>query len=141
MSTVAPAATTAVLGQARERDALERRARRLAWAANAWHMLEFGVALAAGLAAGSIALVAAPTMPLLARAKYRVGAALGSRATQSEGRQNQICAYLAPTLLVGLGANAAFGWWWADPVAGIAIAAVALAEGRAAWAGGADHCC
>jgi divalent metal cation (Fe/Co/Zn/Cd) transporter len=78
-------------------------------------------------------------MPLLARAKRRVGRQLGSRATESEGQQNMICAYLSIALLVGLGANAAFGWWWADPLAGLVIAAVAIREGRGAWRG--DDCC
>jgi divalent metal cation (Fe/Co/Zn/Cd) transporter len=78
-------------------------------------------------------------MPLLARAKRRVGRQLGSRATESEGQQNMICAYLSIALLVGLGANAAFGWWWADPLAGLVIAAVAIREGREAWRG--DDCC
>jgi divalent metal cation (Fe/Co/Zn/Cd) transporter len=89
-----------------------------------------------------LALVTAPTMPLLARAKQRVGRALGSRATESEGQQNMICAYLSVALLLGLGANALFGWWWSDPLAGLVIAAVALSEGREAWRGDTcDDCC
>jgi divalent metal cation (Fe/Co/Zn/Cd) transporter len=89
-----------------------------------------------------LALVTAPTMPLLARAKGRVGRRLESRATVSEGQQNMICAYLSIALLVGLGANALFGWWWADPLAGIVIAAVAVREGREAWHGEmSDDCC
>ena len=66
-----------------------------------------------------LAAVTAPTMPLLARAKRRVGHQLGSRATVSEGSQNMLCAYLSVALLVGLGANALLGWWWADPLAGL----------------------
>jgi divalent metal cation (Fe/Co/Zn/Cd) transporter len=54
-------------------------------------------------------------MPLLARAKRRVGHALRSSATVGEAEQNMICAYLSVALLVGLGANALLGWWWADP--------------------------
>jgi len=90
-----------------------------------------------------LALVTAPTMPLLARAKRRVGVELGSRATQSEAGQNMLCAYLSIALLVGLGANALFGWWWADPLAGLVIAAVALREGVQSWRGEgcADGCC
>jgi divalent metal cation (Fe/Co/Zn/Cd) transporter len=87
-----------------------------------------------------LALVTAPTMPLLARAKRRVGHKLNSRATTSEANQNMICAYLSIALLIGLGANALFGWWWADPIAGIVIAAVVLREGREAW-NGEDDCC
>jgi divalent metal cation (Fe/Co/Zn/Cd) transporter len=89
-----------------------------------------------------LAVVTLATMPLLAAAKARVGERLGSSATKSEGRQNLLCAYLSATLLLGLGANAAFGWWWADPATALLIAGVALREGREAWAGNAcDDCC
>jgi divalent metal cation (Fe/Co/Zn/Cd) transporter len=90
-----------------------------------------------------LAAVTAPTMPLLARAKRRVGRRLGSAATLSEGAQNLLCAYLSVALLVGLGANALFGWWWADPLAGLAIAAVAAREGVESWRGRgcAGDCC
>jgi divalent metal cation (Fe/Co/Zn/Cd) transporter len=54
-------------------------------------------------------------MPLLARAKRRVGRKLGSTAKTADAEQNQICAYLSIALLVGLLANALLGWWWADP--------------------------
>jgi divalent metal cation (Fe/Co/Zn/Cd) transporter len=200
-----------------ERVRLQRRARTLAWTGNLWHVLEFAIAVAAGIAAGSIALigfgidslielgagtvivwlftgrrlddpeaaerraqlliaasffllaayvavesvrdllggshpeaswvgiglaaVTAPTMPLLARAKRRVGRQLGSRATEHEGTQNQLCAYLAVALLVGLSANALFGWWWADPGAALVIAAIAAREGLQSWRGEAcDDC-
>jgi divalent metal cation (Fe/Co/Zn/Cd) transporter len=193
---------------------LERRARLLAWGGNAWHLIEFAIALGAGVAAGSVALVAfgvdslievaagltivwrftgsrlgsaaserraqqlialsyfvlaayvavesvrdlvgghepaaswvgivlaavtAPTMPLLARAKRKVGHALGSAATVGEGGQNMICAYLSIALLVGLLANALIGWWWADPAAALVIGAVAAREGVESWRG--DACC
>ena len=193
-----------------ERVRLERRARRLAWGGNLWHVAEFAIALAAGISASSIALVGfgidslievlagsvvgvalhrpppgvggrraprsagdralvlpagglrggrvrtdarrlrpsrpelvgiglaavtAPTMPLLARAKRRVGHRLGSAATVAEGAQNLLCAYLSVALLAGLGANALLGWWWADPLAGLAIAAVAAREGLESWRG------
>jgi divalent metal cation (Fe/Co/Zn/Cd) transporter len=89
-----------------------------------------------------LAAVTLVTMPPLANAKARVGKKLNSWATQSEGRQNMLCAYLSGALLVGLGANALFGWWWADPVTAFVIAAVAVDEGRKAWAGEAcDNCC
>jgi divalent metal cation (Fe/Co/Zn/Cd) transporter len=200
-----------------ERDRLVRRAKLLAWGGIAWHVVEAVVAIGAGLAAASIALVGfgadslieslaglillwrfaasrsqsdqaerraqqlialsffvlaayvgaeavrtlvgshepdvswvgiglaaitAPTMPLLAVAKRRVGNKLGSSATVSEGVQNMVCAYLSIALLVGLGANALFGWWWADPLAAFVIAGVALREGRESWRGNAccDHC-
>jgi divalent metal cation (Fe/Co/Zn/Cd) transporter len=196
------------------REALVRRARALAWLGVGWHAVEAAVAILAGLAASSIALVGfgadslvestagliviwrfagarassdeaerraqrligltffaiaayiaveavrsliggdqpeaswvgiglaavtAATMPPLAIAKARVGAELGSSATRSEGRQNMLCAYLSLALLVGLSANALLGWWWADPVTALAIAAVAVREGRDAWRG--EDCC
>ena len=79
------------------------------------------------------------TMPPLAVAKARTGERLGSASTKSEGRQNMLCAYLSAALLVGLGANALFGLWWADPVTALLIAAVAVKEGREAWQG--ESCC
>jgi len=197
-----------------ERARLVQRARLLAWGGNGWHLIEFAIAVGAGLAAGSIALVGfgfdslieavagfiilwrfagarahseraerhaqqliaasyfilaayvvveslrtlfggahpeaslvgiglalvtAPTMPLLARAKRRVGNKLRSSATVSEAEQNMICAYLSIALLAGLGANALFGWWWADPAAALVIAAVAVREGVTGWRG--EACC
>lgn len=197
-----------------DRPRLERRARLLAWGGNAWHLIEFAIALGAGIAAGSVALVAfgvdslievaagltivwrftgsrlgsatserraqqlialsyfvlaayvavesvrdlvgghepaaswvgiglaavtAPTMPLLARAKRKVGHELGSAATVGEGGQNMICAYLSIALLAGLLANALIAWWWADPAAALVIGAVAAREGVESWRG--DACC
>jgi divalent metal cation (Fe/Co/Zn/Cd) transporter len=83
-----------------------------------------------GLSISSIAV-----MPLLGRAKQQVGTRLGSGATAGEGAQNLLCAYMAAGVVVGLGANAAFGWWWLDPVIALVIAAVAVREGREAWSG------
>ena len=196
------------------RGRLERRARLLAWGGIAWHVVEFGIALGAGIAAGSIALIGfgadslveafaglvvvwlftggrvgsetaerraqqliatsffvlaayvavesvralvagdepgtswvgiglaaftAPTMPLLAMAKRRVGQGLGSWATIKEGAQSMLCAYLSVALLAGLLANALAGWWWADPAAALVIAGVAAREGRQSWRG--EGCC
>ncbi|HYZ28469.1 MAG TPA: cation transporter [Thermoleophilaceae bacterium] len=204
------------LARGRQRERLVARARLLAWAGLGWHLAEAAIAIAAGIAAGSIALVgfgadslieaiagvvviwlmaggrsaSAPaerraqqliaasfvllagyvgvesvrdvlgshhpdpswagiglsvvtlaTMPPLAAAKRRVGVALGSSATTSESRQTILCAYLSGALLAGLGANALLGWWWADPVAALAIAAVALREAREAWRGRSCACC
>ena len=203
---------------AAHRSRLERRARLLAWGGIAWHVVEFAIALVAGLAAGSIALIGfgadsliealagfvvlwlftgarigspaaerraqqaiaisffvlaayvsvesvrsllggdhpeaswvgiglaaftAATMPLLAHAKRRVGSRLSSSAAVKEASQAQLCAYLSIALLVGLGANALVGWWWADPLAALAVAAIALKEGRESWNGEgcADGCC
>jgi divalent metal cation (Fe/Co/Zn/Cd) transporter len=197
-----------------ERRRLEQQARRLAWGGIGYHLLEATIAVAAGLAAGSIALIGfgadslieslaglivlwlftgarlgsstaerraqqlvaisffvlaiyiaveslrsliaghepdaswigiglaaftAPTMPLLAAWKRRVGRALNSSAAVKEASQTQLCAYLSIALLIGLGANALFGLWWMDPAAALFIAAVAVKEGRESWRG--DGCC
>jgi divalent metal cation (Fe/Co/Zn/Cd) transporter len=79
------------------------------------------------------------TMPLLGIAKQRIAEEIGSAATKGEGRQNVLCAYLAGALLIGLAGNALVGAWWLDPVVGLVIAAVAVKEGREAWAG--EGCC
>ncbi len=197
-----------------ERTRLERKARLLAWGGIGYHVIEFAVALGAGVTAGSIALIGfgadsfiealagfvvlwlftgarvgspraerraqqmiavsffvlavyvgiestrslvggheahaswlgiglaaftIPTMPLLAMVKRRIGQRLQSAATVREASQTQLCAYLSVALLVGLLANAALGWWWADPAAALVIAAVAAREGRASWRG--EGCC
>ncbi|MCW3047336.1 MAG: ferrous iron efflux protein [Solirubrobacterales bacterium] len=88
-----------------------------------------------------LAVVTLATMPPLAIAKRRVGERLGSSATASESRQTMLCAYLSAALLAGLMANAIAGWWWADPVTGLVIAAAALREAREAWRGRACDCC
>jgi divalent metal cation (Fe/Co/Zn/Cd) transporter len=83
------------------------------------------------------------TMPLLARVKRRVGHQLGSAATVKEASQTQLCAYLSIALLIGLVLNAVAGLWWADPLAALFIAGVAVKEGRESWRGEgcADGCC
>jgi hypothetical protein len=86
-----------------------------------------------------LAAVTIVVMPPLAVAKRRVGRSLGSAATMQEAEQTQLCAYLSVALLVGLGANAVAGWWWADPLAALVIAAVAAREGVESWRG--DPCC
>jgi len=86
-----------------------------------------------------LSIVTLLTMPPLAIAKARIGERIGSPATKSEGQQNMLCAYLSVALLVGLGANALFGLWWADPVTALLIAGVAVKEGREAWQG--ESCC
>jgi divalent metal cation (Fe/Co/Zn/Cd) transporter len=86
-----------------------------------------------------LAGVTLASMPILARAKTRVSQRLHSSAGVSEARQTVLCTYMAVALLLGLAANAVLGWWWADPVAGIAIAAIAARESRAAWRG--EQCC
>jgi len=193
---------------------LQRRAVRLAWATIGWNVVEAAVAIAAGVAANSIALVgfgldstvevmsavvivwqfrglaeererralkliaisffglaayvavqaiidlagtsrpeSSPVgiglaiaslvvMPLLARAKRRTGNAMGSVTVVADSNQTKLCAYLSAILLGGLVLNATAGWWWADPVAALAIAALAVNEGREAWRGETcDDCC
>ena len=87
-------------------------------------------AVGIGLAVASLAV-----MPFLSWAQRRTGRALGSRAVVADSTQTLLCTYLSAVLLVGLGLNATLGWGWADPVAGLVIAAVAVREGRAAWRG------
>lgn len=89
-----------------------------------------------GIGLSTASLIA---MPLLGVAKQRLGSRLGSGATSGEGAQNLLCAYLAAAVLVGLLANAAFGWWWLDPVVGLGIAGLAVWEGIRTWRG--DGCC
>jgi divalent metal cation (Fe/Co/Zn/Cd) transporter len=187
----------------------QRRAVRLAWAAIVWNVVEAVVAIAAGAAASSIALVgfgldstvevmsamvivwqfrglaedrerralkliavsffalaayvgvqaiidllrrsepksstagiglamaSLIVMPLLARAKRRNGDAMGSATVVADSNQTKLCAYLSVILLAGLVLNATAGWWWADP-----IAALAINEGREAWRGETcEDCC
>lgn len=91
-----------------------------------------------GVALSAVTLLA---MPPLAAAKRRVGESLRSSATVSESRQTMLCAYLSAAVLIGLLANAVAGWWWADPLAALAIAAVATREARDAWHGQSCNCC
>jgi divalent metal cation (Fe/Co/Zn/Cd) transporter len=74
-------------------------------------------------------------MPLLARAKSRVARELSSPATAGDAAQSWLCAITAAAVLTSILANAALGWWWLDPIAGLAIAGLAVREGRQAWAG------
>jgi divalent metal cation (Fe/Co/Zn/Cd) transporter len=68
-------------------------------------------------------------MPVLAGAKRRVARALGSRALEADAAQTSLCAYLSVIALAGVGLNAAFGWWWADPVAALAMVPIITKEG------------
>jgi divalent metal cation (Fe/Co/Zn/Cd) transporter len=86
-----------------------------------------------GLAAASLLV-----MPLLVRAKRRTGRELGSATVMADSTQTMLCTYLSAVLLVGLGLNALWGWSWADPIAALVIAGVAVKEGVEAWRG--EHC-
>ena len=83
------------------------------------------------------------TMPALARAKRRLAPVLGSRAQEREASQTRLCAILSGVVLGGLVLNAALGWWWADPVAALVVAALAAVEGTRSWRAEslADTCC
>jgi divalent metal cation (Fe/Co/Zn/Cd) transporter len=89
-----------------------------------------------GLVLAALSLV---IMPVLSAAQRRAGRELGSASAVADSRQTLLCTYLSGVLLAGLAVNSLFGWWWADPVAALVIAAVAVKEGREAWRG--DACC
>jgi divalent metal cation (Fe/Co/Zn/Cd) transporter len=100
----------------------------------------FGAA-EAGRSTVGIVLVAVSVvvMPLLSWAQRRAGRELGSASAVADSKQTLLCTYLSAAVLVGLVLNAALGWWWADPVAALALAVMAVREGRSAWRG--DGCC
>jgi divalent metal cation (Fe/Co/Zn/Cd) transporter len=87
-----------------------------------------------GLAAASLVI-----MPFLSWAQRRTGKALSSNAVVADSTQTLLCTYLSAVLLVGLVLNATLGWTWADPLAALVVAAVAVKEGREAWRG--EGCC
>ncbi|BAL88533.1 putative cation efflux protein [Actinoplanes missouriensis 431] len=86
----------------------------------------------------AIAATSVVVMPLLVWAKRRTGRELGSATVVADSMQTMLCTYLSAIVLAGLLLNATLGWWWADPVAALVIAAVAAREGVQAWRG--DQC-
>ena len=88
-----------------------------------------------GIAVAALSLV---VMPWLAHRKRKVARAIASRALESDSRQTSLCAYLSAILLGGLLLNATLGWWWADPVAGLAMVPIIAREGVQALRG--EHC-
>jgi divalent metal cation (Fe/Co/Zn/Cd) transporter len=90
------------------------------WLAEAPEKTAVGIALAA------VSLV---VMPILGWAKLRTGRALGSRALVADAKETFVCSYLSLTLLLGLGLYAVCGWWWADPIAGLAMVPFIIREG------------
>jgi len=82
-------------------------------------------------------------MPLLARAKRRVATGLSSRALNADATQTALCTYLSAIVLGGLALNLMLGWWWADPVAALAITPIIAREGIDGLRGAAcdDGCC
>ena len=85
-----------------------------------------------GMALTAISLV---VMPVLARAKLRAARALGSRALRADAHETVACAWLSGTTLIGLTLNAGLGWWWADPVAAVALVPLITREGWEAFRG------
>ena len=89
-----------------------------------------------GIALACVSLI---VMPILSRAKVRVGNALGSAAMKADARQADFCVYLSVILLSGLLLNAALGWWWADPIAALIMAPIVAKEGLQGIKG--ETCC
>jgi divalent metal cation (Fe/Co/Zn/Cd) transporter len=87
----------------------------------------------------ALAVVSLITMPVIAREKRQVALGIGSAALRADARQTEFCAYLSAILLGGLALNALFGWWWADPLAALAMIPVILKEGFDAFRG--KTCC
>lgn len=97
-------------------------------------------ASAVGIVLASLSLA---VMPALARAKRRIAPVLGSAAAVADAKQTNLCAILSGVVLVGLAANALLDWWWADPLAGLGIAAIAGLEAVRTWRAESleDTCC
>lgn len=87
----------------------------------------------------TLAAVSLVVMPVLSWAQRRAGRELGSASAVADSKQTLLCTYLSAVLLIGLLLNSLFGWSWADPIAALVIAAIAVKEGRNAWKG--DTCC
>lgn len=86
-----------------------------------------------------LACVSLVVMPLLSRAKRRVGSELGSRAMEADAKQTDFCAYLSAILLIGLVLNATVNWWWADPAAALIMVPIIAKEGTESLKG--EACC
>ncbi|MCG5451060.1 MULTISPECIES: cation diffusion facilitator family transporter [Micromonospora] len=127
----------------RERQALRLIAASF-FALAAWVTFDAGRSLLSGEDAEAspvgigLAVASLLVMPLLVRAKRRTGRELGSATVMADSTQTMLCTYLSAVLLVGLVLNAAWGWSWADPIAALVIAGVAVKEGIEAWRG--EHC-
>ncbi|MEV7511200.1 cation transporter [Streptomyces sp. NPDC090085] len=87
----------------------------------------------------ALAALSLAVMPFLSAAQRRAGRELGSASAVADSRQTLLCTYLSAVVLAGLVLNATLGWTWADPVAALVIAAIAVKEGRDAWRG--RGCC
>lgn len=128
----------------------ERKAIRLVAAAFGVLAAYVGIRAVVDLAAGTrpdesltgvvLAVVSLLVMPALARAKRRAARELDSRSLQGDSAQTMLCTYMSAVLLGGLAANSLLGWWWADPIAALVIAALAAREARELWVTE-DVCC
>ncbi len=87
-----------------------------------------------------LAVFSVIAMPLLARAKRKLAREIGSAAMSADSIQSDLCAYLSAILLLGLGLNALWGWWWADPIAGLLMVPIIFREGVQALRGRACGC-
>ena len=87
----------------------------------------------------ALAAISLAVMPVLSWAQRRAGRELGSSSAVADSKQTLLCTYMSAVLLVGLLLNALLGWSWADPLAGLVIAAIAVREGLEAWRG--EPCC
>ena len=85
-----------------------------------------------GIVLAALSLLVMPAFSLVER---RTGQELGSASAVADSKQTLICSYLSAAVLVGLLLNSTLGWTWADPIAGLVIAAVAVREGLEAWRG------
>jgi divalent metal cation (Fe/Co/Zn/Cd) transporter len=83
----------------------------------------------------ALAIVSLLVMPTLAWFKRKTGREMGSAVVVADSAETFLCGWLSAILLVGLVLNATVGWWWADPVAALGIALLAVKEGREAWSG------
>ena len=89
-----------------------------------------------GIAVTAVSLV---VMPLLGRAKLRCAGVIGSAALRADAYETIACAWLSGTALIGLGMNAAFGWWWADPLAAVVLIPLIVREGWEGLSAGGEH--
>lgn len=130
---------------------VERKASRLAgvilWALAAYiafdagrNLLGYGERAEESFVGMGISAAALVIMPLLARGKLRIANALDSRTLRTDAYEAVCCAWLSVTTFVGLGLNALFGWWWADPAAALVIVPLLIKEGREGWRGGCCAC-
>jgi divalent metal cation (Fe/Co/Zn/Cd) transporter len=124
--------------QARERTALRLIAVSF-FALAVFVIVDAARAMAGGAAAEHSRVVSLVIMPVLSVAQRHVGQQLGSASAVADSKQTLLCTYLSGVLLFGLIANATLSWTWADPIAGLVIAAVAVREGYDAWHG--NTCC